>query len=67
MMLSCLIIDKNQPFIIASSLGDMGLEHSRLNQSRKQNICSRNVRSTSLTFQHNFFEGFERYDGQQGL
>jgi hypothetical protein len=50
MMLSYLIIGKNQPFIIASSLGDMGLEHSRLNQSRKQIICSRNVRSTSLTF-----------------
>jgi hypothetical protein len=40
MMLSYLIIGKNQPFIIAFSLGDMGLEHSKLNQSRKQIICS---------------------------
>jgi hypothetical protein len=49
-MLSYLIIGKNQPFIIASSLGDMGLEHSRLNQSRNQIICSRNAGSTSLIF-----------------
>jgi hypothetical protein len=50
MMLSYLIIGKNQPFIIVYSLGDMSLEHSRFNQSRMQIICSRNVTSTSLTF-----------------